>query len=597
MCGLIFSINRNIHDQLQLLNHRGPDSEGFKVAQLANNELQYGHKRLAIQDVTPNGEQPMISESGRFEILFNGEIYNHVEMSAKYGLPENTSDTRALLQLIDLIGVKSTVSELNGMFALLVVDNATATVFAVRDRFGVKPLYYRYDAAEQTAEFGSELKIFSTPAPLDLTLGLKTIYGLRCFPGNQTQFSDVSKVEPGQIIALDLHSWNMRSEYFCKPKMSVVKTEEAERRNALYTAVQRQLISDVPVGILLSGGIDSALLAKIVVDLGVKPQCFCVGYDPRHSASELDLAEKTADYFNLDLTKIVVTEEQILDNFIEVFRIIEGPTATTSVFPMYFLAEGVSKTHKVVLSGQGVDEMDFGYSRYRLDQLYLRYGKMLGPFAKFLATLGCLLPAYARQSLGSISQKDLLRYYAMSRAASKFHFSESNVIENREFSRVFSVFTNDGWADRANNLGYLDMRMGLAEDLLMYTDKIMMAHSVEARVPYLDNDYFNVCMQQSGNLKCSFTKNKLLHKNLATKLLPAEIVNRKKLGFEVPLFSWLSDDLGIELINKIRKYHRFPFISELEQSLKKIKDGKDYSKEFLILLSYGLNVVQGNISQ
>lgn len=554
MCGIIGSVNCPLSDQtVQLIRHRGPDGFGAQKLAVQSHSVELYHHRLSILDLSSNGSQPMESSDGQGIITFNGEIYNHQELkdTLQGVVFRGHSDTETLVNLCRTGCTENTLSLLNGIFSFAYLDRELEKLYLVRDRFGVKPLYYFFE--ENRVVFSSELRSIITVVGQKYLIGsIATGIEIRHLPAPATMFKNIYKVEPGQVVTISLDdSLSFSKSYFAdlpERERSASGTQKQlvkEYGQLLERAVERQLLSDVEVGILLSGGVDSALVAAIAKTKVNKVKGFTVGFDDQE-LDERGYARITADYLNLEHFTAEVKFGDFIREFEQVVNIVEEPVDSGSLFSMYKLSELASSKVKVVLSGQGADEPLGGYRKYKalpaID--YLHKSNLSQNISRFCSKY--------------IKQKNLRRILSCVGTSSNIHsYFEFNslfgdnmlhqIMNKKDTEPVYSNYCSaiNAYHDvlqRKKNLPlersalftYLDTRTKLPETLLNYTDKITMHFGLECRVPMLDNDLVEFIESIPRKYKFSFKRSKIIHKEFAREYLPDSIINRKKLAFHGP---------------------------------------------------------------
>jgi asparagine synthase (glutamine-hydrolysing) len=554
MCGIIGSVNYHLSDQtVQLIRHRGPDGFGAKKLMIGSNSIELYHHRLSILDLSSNGSQPMVSSDGLGVMTFNGEIYNHLELkdTIKDIDFRGHSDTETLVNLCRTGCIENTLSLLNGIFSFAYLDIELGKLFLVRDRFGVKPLYYFIE--DNQLVFSSELRSILAVVGQEFIIGsIATAIEIRHLPAPATMFKNIFKVEPGQVVTISLEdTLSVSKSYFADLPERKGKTNRTKKQlvgeygQLLEKAVERQLLSDVEVGILLSGGVDSALVAAIAKTKVNKVKAFTVGFEDKE-LDERAYARATADYLNLEHFTAEVKFGDFIREFEQVVNIVEEPVDSGSLFSMYTLSELASSKVKVVLSGQGADEPLGGYRKY----------KAL-PTIDFLHNSN-LSQNISRFCLKYIKQKSLRRVLSCVGTASNIHaYFEFNslfgdnklhqIMNQKDSAPVYSIYSTaiNAYHDvlqrkkylpqeRSSLFTYLDTRTKLPETLLNYTDKITMHFALECRVPMLDNDLVEFIESIPRKYKFSFNRSKIVHKEFAREYLPESIINRKKLAFHGP---------------------------------------------------------------
>jgi asparagine synthase (glutamine-hydrolysing) len=554
MCGIVGSINHNLSNKVvQLIRHRGPDEFGLKRFLIDSCSVQLFHHRLSILDLSSNGSQPMMSSDEQGVIIFNGEIYNHVQLRSTLSNVhfKGHSDTETLVNFCRNECTPNSLARLNGIFSFAYVDIIDKKIYLARDRFGVKPLYYYFKDNEFL--FSSELRTIISEVEPRYSIGaVTTALQFRHVPAPQTLLKDIFKVEPGQLITIDLNDTLSisRSYYADLPKKKGLingtkKQLVVEYGQLLEKAVERQLLSDVEVGIFLSGGVDSSLIAAIAKTKVENIKGFTVGFDDK-LLDERGSASKTAAYLKLEH----YTEEVKFGNFFEEFEhivnIIEEPADTGSIFPMYTLSKLAASKVKVVLSGQGADEPLGGYTKY----------KAL-PAIDFLIKAP-ILPRLFRFCSKYIKHRDLRRVFSSVGTSSNLHAyfefnslfgehalnklmnkNEVEVVSSKYYSALGNHYAvlkskNNLPLYRSDLFPYLDTRTKLSETLLNYTDKITMHFGLECRVPMLDNELVEFIESLPREYRYSFRNGKIIHKAFARDYLPEEMINRKKLAFHGP---------------------------------------------------------------
>jgi asparagine synthase (glutamine-hydrolysing) len=553
MCGILGSVNIPFDkSDLDVIAHRGPDGEGITRLAIGAHNLTLGHRRLAIVDLSPSGAQPMETPCGRFSITFNGEIYNHQDLRKE--LPgisfRGHSDTETLLHHVARHGITA-ARACNGIFAFALVDREAGRLFLVRDPFGVKPLYYLHLGA--TLVFASEIKPILRLAADSLDpAGLAEVLRLRYLPAPDTLFRNVRKVRPGHIVEFDLGGAALRLREFpyfnaaSSRKPAPYEQAEADYGRLLEAAVGRQLMSDVEVGMLLSGGIDSALVAAFAQKRAAVPmKAFTIGFHADDPADETADAAETARELGLDHHVARIDFPDFLEAMRTCVSVVEEPLATTSIVPMYFLAKLAGAHVKVVLSGQGADEPLGGYGRYQAE-LYRR--AVPAPLARIGYRLANRLDMRNEQllrGLRSLAIPDELERFL----ATYTVFDEEEILhltgipEQRAADRLSYFLEFLGSDDKTSGVERMmavDLRMNLADDLLLYTDKITMRHSLECRVPMLDLELIDFVVSLPASYRVKRGAGKIIHKRFAEAHLPRSIVYRKKKGFQSPTRDWFA---------------------------------------------------------
>lgn len=578
MCGIIGGIS-NLHldfiqPSLQSIAHRGPDSNGIYY----DKNIALGHTRLSIQDLSDNGKQPMISDDGRYVLIFNGEIYNHFEIREDLvdkHFFKSTSDTETLLYLLIEEGVES-LNRLNGVFAFAFYDIATQDLFIARDNFGVKPLYYYKDA--DTFLFGSELKSFLFHPEFDREVDVKALSRYLTYlysPTEDTPFKSVKRLEPGHYIKLNVKTPEEYSvvKYYDIP-FSSGYSQKAEKdlllelESKLLVAVERQMLSDVPVGFFLSGGVDSSALVAMARKLypDRKLQCFTLdlGGENRYEgfSDDLHFAKKAADYFNADL-EIVRADINIVADFDKMIYHLDEPLADPASLHVYNISKKAREMgYKVLIGGTAGDDLFSGYRRHQalVYEKYLEwlpptvrqfFERLIGNFNVKNAEVRRLKKFFAGSELGRVERmKNYYSWLPWNITKNLFSIQAKSELENFIPADIFHRLLKNIPADcpDLNKMLYWELKTYLVNNNLIYSDKMSMAVGVEVRVPFLDKDLVEFSTSIPVNLKMKGTTTKYLLKKVMEKYLPHDVIYRPKAGFGAPVRKWICEDLD-ETIN------------------------------------------------
>jgi asparagine synthase (glutamine-hydrolysing) len=563
MCGIagVYSFRdapppdfRRIRRMTTTLRHRGPDDEGYCV----RGPIALGHRRLSVIDPA-GGRQPMTNESEHLWLVCNGEIYNFRELrqqlEARRHRFRSRSDNEVIVHAYEEWG-DDCVLHLNGMFAFALWDAFQRRLLLARDHFGIKPLYFASTGSELV--FGSEIKAvlasgLLTPAIEPATLELFLHY--RFVPSPATLLRGVSRLPPGHRVVCD-HRGARCERYWSPVPQPIAGMEEPQYvevlRTRLQAAVQRQLISDVPVGAFLSGGVDSSAITALMARSGNRVSTFCVGFPGDEPLSELAAAREVATWLGTDHHEVTLSAREFADELPACIRHLEEPTTTTSIVPFFALSRLAGGMVKVVLTGQGADEPFGGYHRYLGERYGAWYRKLPG-----LLRDGVLAPLVERVA-GQERLKRAVRSLGNSDEATRFLALYALLPEPQmerllgEGSRLSAdelLAPIERWRqgvqhlDALSQLMYVDARLSLADDLLLYADKMAMAWSLEARVPFLDVDLMELAESVPAALKLKGLERKYIHKRVVSAWLPDQIVKRRKMGFGVPTARWFRDDL------------------------------------------------------
>lgn len=556
MCGFLGWVGNPAVDvgrlkaALRAIGHRGPDGSGEVAVEVSGARVHLAHVRLAIQDLSEAGAQPMVSSDGRWWVSFNGEIYNHLHLRDRDRTWRGTSDTETLVELLAERGIDHTLASIDGMFGFAAVDRVAGRLYLVRDRFGIKPVYYTDSGP---LAFGSEIRALRALGLVDGTVDpdeLQAFLALRYVPAPGTIWRGVKRLAAGHVLAVDLATGERTCRWFDVPTRErfagSFEAATAEWRDILRGAVQRQLLSDVPVGVLLSGGVDSALVAAMARDAaGNELPTFTVGFGDGSEACELEDARATAALLGLPHHAVEVTPGALLDDFEAIVRSVEEPLGTTSSLAYWQLTRVAREHVTVALTGQGADEPLGGYRRYQLElwREWMGAGGVVGPAARAargLAKSGASASHRALWALGERGDAERLVH-----AGALFLPPERRALTTRADAGA-AVERLGEWLQRLDgaqtsveHVMAVDTRAQLADDLLLYGDKVSMAHALEVRVPLLDLAAVRFLESLPRAYKIGHRQGKRVHKAMAEQYLPPAVVHRPKRGFKVPYDAWV----------------------------------------------------------
>ncbi len=574
MCGIagFFREQTDREDIIRRMNasihHRGPDHEGFWLDGASG--LTLGHTRLAIRDLTEAGLQPMLSASGDTVIVYNGEIYNTEELSCGKKL-RGTSDTEALLESIEEKGVSETLSMCRGMFALAVYDRKRRTLTLARDRAGEKPLYYGF--VEGQFVFGSELRLFPLFPGFRREIdrdALAAYFRYSYVPAPRSVYRGIRKLGAGQILTLqhpfreedlEINSfWSMTEAAIrgeAKPFGGSFEEAAEELEKRLGDSVRGQLVSDVPLGAYLSGGIDSSLVAALMQELSSAPvKTFTIGFEEKRY-DESEYAAAIAAHLGTEHTQLIVTEQELLDTVPKLMEIFDEPFGDSSQIPTYLVSKLAKEHCTVVLSGDGADELFGGYTTYpRIGRLFTRLKSTPRTLRSLAAFVSDGVSSFAGRrsdrlyrtalSLRSLTTEEL-------HEAVCYHIYEGvdHLMPGYGMKRNLSPVLKDPL--KAQML--LDAVHYLPDDILVKVDRAGMAVSLENRVPMLDKRVMEFSFSLPSGYLFGEDGGKQILKHILYQRVPKELLERPKKGFSVPLKKWLLGDLkgwALELIYRSR---------------------------------------------
>lgn len=621
MCGIAGIIDRfNTIDPQQIkkmtdsIAHRGPDAEGFlfvceeqtrasKVFENPGFDSVYalGHRRLSIIDLQ-GGAQPLCNEDETVWITFNGEIYNHMELRSElvslgHVFRTDHSDTEVIVHTYEEWGIDG-FDRFNGIFAFGILDLKGKKLVLARDHFGVKPIYYYFHKGRFI--FSSEVKAILTCENVPRNLNLRALndyLAFRYVPSPLTTFSDIFKLEAGGYLEFDLGNNRIAKVGNYTSKNVVINHDKSftqwveEYREHFERAVKKQLISDVEIGALLSGGVDSsAVCALAVKHLGHPIRTYTVGFKDFPEGNELDQATEYAKYLGTIHKNVVIDDYDFIKVLDEVAWFMDEPTATSSAIPLYYLTKEIKKDVKVVLTGQGADEPLAGYPRYRGERLYQMGFKHLA----FLRPLVEKLPRgeQLKRAFRSFSEHDMfnrfMSVYHLFNPEQKKALLKEPLPGNDDLllNKLFNLYSTD---DNLGRMLYIDTRSWLPDDLLIYGDKATMINAIEARLPVLDKDlvYFVESMPSKYKLSM-FLQTKHVHKKACEAWLPSFVIKRQKKGFATPIDKWFRNELEGYVRDQLlggMVARRLFNVSYLEEMIRKHRSGKEnFQRQLFALL-------------
>lgn len=568
MCGItgIYAFNLvgklhkvNVTAATMCLEKRGPDCQDIHLEEW----VALGHRRLSIIDTRSVANQPMWDESKRYCIVFNGEIFNYRELKQNLGGTFfSDSDTEVLLKLFIKEG-PSCLNKLNGFFAFCIYDKQEETMFVARDRYGIKPLLYQFD--EDKFVFGSEMKsilAYGVEKNLDYS-SLYLYLQLNYIPAPDTIFTSIKKLQPGHYIKVSRGKCEVTKYYSIPTKVDQnISYEDAKEKlkTLLEDSVKRRLVSDVPLGAFLSGGIDSSVIAALAIKHKPDLHTFSIGYRDEKFFDETTYAKEVADKIGAKHTVFSLTNKDLYDGLPALLDYIDEPFADSSAIAVNILSKETRKHATVALSGDGADELLAGYNKHEAFYRMMHPGStenlllMLAPIAKmFPQSRNSDFANKVRQVVKyqegkSMSPQD--RYWRWASLADKDQAMmllhpdlRTNFFLKDYVSRRKEILSTISDSSSINDILLTDMRLVLPNDMLTKVDLASMANSLEVRVPFLDFEVVNFLFSLPDDFKINGSMRKRVLQDAFRDILPAKLYKRPKKGFEVPMLKWLRNEL------------------------------------------------------
>lgn len=611
MCGISGFISFNnsytetdLQKMNDLLAHRGPDAEGY----FFDGFCGLGHRRLSIIDLSDSANQPMHSSNDRYVIAFNGEIYNFQEISAKLsGLTDSTpvkfktsSDTEAILEAFSYLGVEF-IHHLNGMFAIAIYDKLEKELHLFRDRVGIKPLFYYWD--KEKFAFASELKSIESLLNNRLTVNKPAIaefLHLGFIPAPSTIYNSVYKLKPGTYLKVNKQGTKEKRYWDLTEKITpqIISTKEealVKLSDLLMSSVQYQLRSDVPYGVFLSGGIDSSLVTAQAANLSnVQISTFSIGFE-ENRFNESKYAKAVAQHFGTDHHEFIVSYKDAIELVEPGFSSYDEPNADSSIIPTMLVSKLARKHVTMTLSGEGGDELFFGYGTYQWAR------RLQSPIIRMIAKPASILlnqlpSRYQRISkmINTGASRDLLSHI-FSQEQYYFTGNEIDQLIKEEHLQDYTKNKSDGQSSDSKqkfnkpNIRQLnamerqaifDMQYYLPDDLLTKVDRASMYYSLETRVPFLDHRVMEFALNLSPNLKYRDGISKYILKEILYQYAPKSLFDRPKQGFAIPLSKWLKKELRYLIEDYLNKNHvektGFVNSSVVEKLKQDFFSGQDY---------------------
>ncbi len=569
MCSIIGYFNPKISfDEFKNLNsklsHRGPDNSTTKEFKFRDKKLFLGHNRLSIQDLSISANQPM--QNDKFIIIFNGEIYNHLELRAelKFKSFKTHSDTETLLYAFSEFGIEKTINRLIGMFAITIFHKIDEKLYLIRDRIGIKPLYYSFNNSEFS--FASEIKGISNNSKININKkALIQFMSLGYIPNDNSYYKNINKLKPAHYLIFDGNSIKEK-RYWDLPedKIDINFSDAVERTEELIkSSIKYRLLSDVEVGTFLSGGVDSSLVSAIMAqESKSKIKAFTIGFEDK-IYDESIFAKDVARHLGVEHFIHKFSANDVI-NLIEDFDYFyDEPFGDASALPTMLLSKITKDKVSVALSGDGGDELFLGYDRYFFTQNY--YNK-LSKLPQLLRNISSTIFKYSYQDklekmaypIKNLNHLNLysvistsIKPWELSNVFSKEFIYESFNKESINYLDLQELNIDLNPNDIIESLSKIDFYRYLPDDILTKVDRASMKYSLEARVPLLDHRIVEFSYSLPTNIKLHKNIKKSILKEILYKYVPKKLIEREKRGFSVPLKNWFRDELKDLLFEKI----------------------------------------------
>ena len=590
MCGIVGIFNHSRNERVSesklrmmrdSMTHRGPDDSGIYIN--PDQSLGLGHRRLSIIDLSELGRQPMTEASGRIHITYNGEIYNFRELRSeleKEGVVfRSRSDTEVLLYLYKKLG-EGMLDLLRGMFAFAIWDEDRRRLFLARDRIGVKPLYYFNQSG--TFAFASEIKALLASGEVPRDVNTEAFYHYLSFlttPAPQTLFDGIYKLPAGHWLSVDGSGQVHTKQWWTPLSREAVKDDEAtviERvRGLLDDSVRYRMVSDVPFGVFLSGGIDSSTNVALMARMMDRPvESFSIAFRGENKYNELQYAKLVAEEFHTNHHETEIGMAELMDFLPQLIHHQDEPIADPVCIPVYFVAKLAKESGVAVCQvGEGSDELFCGYPYWSyllsLERLRQIYAVVPRPLRKLAARFARQLEAPSSGKLEYLRRASSDEPVFWGGAEAFFETHKQQLLSSDYLGRVagttsasiigqyfreFVAGTDN--PEPLNWMTFVDLKLRLPELLLMRVDKMTMATAVEARVPFLDHKLVEYVMSLPQSIKAPDSQTKHILKRAVSGLIPDEIINRPKQGFAVPITEWFQQELGDAIRAKLTAFNQ-----------------------------------------
>lgn len=541
-------INHFTHQMNDVLKHRGPDQSSVYL----DKEIMFGMgmNRLSILDIS-SGKQPFVSRCGRYVLIFNGEIINAPEIKEelirKKIIINSNSDTEILFNFLIFLDGLANLKKLNGMFSFAFYDSILKKLYLVRDRFGIKPLFYM--KLNENFYFASEIKaihlIPNVPVEIDKS-AISEYLSLMYVTGNKSIYNNIKKVPSGSLLEYDFKSNNLSMKKWHNfsfiNKFNIKNNDEfhEELFSKIHNAVTKWTLSDVSISCSLSGGLDSSIITRIISDKYQKLNTFSLGFEEDYLIDELEEAKEISEICGTRHSEIKINSQDLFEELPKMIDALDEPYG--GGLPSWFIYKYASRSHKVILTGTGADEIFGNYGKWRyLDYLnFLNLDKKKFLFNKFY---------FNRNNYFSKDEKKKL-------------LNNDIFLLDKTEETFYSLYDNNDAIEPRNKTSYIDLTTQLQDEFLYMTDRFSMAHSIEARPCFLENDLVSFALSIPPSIRMKQNNTKYLLRNMSRKYFPEKISNRGKKGFVLPISKWINnyfykDFANLFEENKIKKQNIF----------------------------------------
>ena len=602
----------------KLMYRRGPDHSDIKEYFMDNRVLRFGHNRLSILDLSSNGNQPMVSSCKKFSIIYNGEIYNHLDLRKEHCFLNHkwvgTSDTETLLSLFQFYNIETILNKLEGMFAFCVFDNHQKKIILARDRSGEKPLYI--SSNNNFFSFSSDLISLMQLPNFEKKISRNALHHFIMYnyiSNPNSIFESTYKLPPSSLLILDLKKYNFKklnsfNEFINekgilfkkwwnineKFKINFDKNNYYNKTEEILSkSIKNRLISDVPLGAFLSGGIDSSLTVALMQKLQNQTKTFTIGYENKNY-DESKFSQNISEYLNTDHTSYTFSKNDFLEVIVKVHDVYSEPFADSSQIPTMLLSKIARKNVKVVLTGDGGDELFGGYNRYLYANKYFKYIQIFSNFYgvnffKLLNFIPIKIFSILIQILTYVSKSEKINNNKLEKIFNKLkHINSKKTFYNsltREWPENSNIFNNnyknfkdskfDNLFEKKFNIEdsmmLADFQSYLTDDILCKVDRASMYSSLETRTPFLSHELIEYSQTIPLSYKINNGITKIILKKILSKYLPEKFFMRPKAGFAIPISDWMRNDLknwvndilSPEICNK-HNYFNFQIIQQLK---------------------------------